>query len=284
MLAGWRADAPWKVSTCGGKSLKATILWSIVLVLSLGSRGVLAEEVFGWPDGQKMAISLSYDDALDSQLDVAIPALDEHELVASFYLTLASPVVRDRLSEWRAAAMKGHELGNHTIYHPCSAALPDRDWVKSYHNIDDYQIGEIVDEVIVANSFLHAIDGRSERTFTVPCGDFMASGESYLPAVQKLFIAIKGFESADKTFSDWWAVDGASGSELIERIEAEAASGTKLFNIIFHGVGGDYLTVSSEAHNHLLDFLADNRETYWVDTYINIMQYVSGDSAFEAMP
>ena len=167
----------------------------------MGSRDVLAEEVFAWPDGQKMAISLSYDDALNSQLDIAIPALDKHGLAASFYLTLASPVVRQRLSEWRAAAMKGHELGNHTIYHPCSAALPDRDWVKNYHNIDDYEIGEIVDEVIVANSFLHAIDGRQERTFTVPCGDFIASGESYLPAVRELFIAIKGFEFEDKTTS-----------------------------------------------------------------------------------
>ena len=248
----------------------------------MGSRDVLAEQVFAWPDGQKMAISLSYDDALNSQLDIAIPALDKHGLAASFYLTLASPVVRQRLSEWRAAAMKGHELGNHTIYHPCSAALPDRDWVKNYHNIDDYEIGEIVDEVIVANSFLHAIDGRQERTFTVPCGDFIASGESYLPAVRELFIAIKGFEFEDKTTSDWWAVVDVSGTELIERIKAETASGTKLFNIIFHGVGGDYLTVSAEAHELLLEYLADNKETYWVDSYINIMKYVTGNGAFEA--
>ena len=248
----------------------------------MGLRSVFAEEAFAWPDGQKMAISLSYDDALNSQLDIAIPALNEHGLAASFYLTLTSPVVRQRLGEWRAAAAKGHELGNHTIYHPCSAALPDRDWVKNYHDIDGYEIGEIVDEVNVANSFLHAIDGRKERTFTVPCGDFMVSGESYLPAVQELFIAIKGFESEDKTFSNWWMVVDVSGTELIERIEAEAASGTKLFNIVFHGVGGDYLTVSAEAHDHLLEYLADNQAAYWVDSYINIMKHASKSNAFEA--
>jgi peptidoglycan/xylan/chitin deacetylase (PgdA/CDA1 family) len=246
------------------------------------SKDVLAEEVFAWPDGQKMAISLSYDDALDSQLDIAIPALDKHGLAASFYLTLASPVVRHRLSEWRAAAMQGHELGNHTIYHPCSAALPDRDWVKNYHNIDDYEIGQIVDEVTIANSFLHAIDGRQERTFTVPCGDFIASGESYLPAVQELFIAIKAMEPEDTIRSDWWAAVDVSGTELIDRIKAEVASGTKLFNIIFHGVGGDYLTVSAEAHEELLEYLAEHQETYWVDSYINIMRYVTANSAFEA--
>ena len=255
--------------------MNQTCLWLVVFLLTLGSIDAFAEEAFAWPDGQEMAISLSYDDALDSQLDIAIPALDRHAFAASFYLTLASPVVRNRLSEWRAASARGHELGNHTIYHPCSAALPDRDWVKSYHNIDDYEIGEIIDEVRVANSFLHAIDGREERTFTVPCGDFMASGESYLPAVRELFVAIKRLESEDETFAEFWVAVGVSGSELIERIEAEAASGTRLFNIAFHGVGGDYLTVSSDAHDHLLEYLAENREIYWVDSYINIMKYVA---------
>jgi peptidoglycan/xylan/chitin deacetylase (PgdA/CDA1 family) len=142
----------------------------------------MSENVFTWPDGQKMAISLSYDDALDSQLDNAIPSLNKHGLAASFYLTLASSTVRHRLEEWRAAAMNGHELGNHTIFHPCSAALPDRGWVPSYYNIDDYVIQEIVDEVTVANSFLHAIDGRSERTLTAPCGELWSVVKTtYLP-------------------------------------------------------------------------------------------------------
>ena len=82
---------------------------------------------------------------------------------------------------------------------------------------------------------------------------------------------------------DWWGAVGVSGSKLVDRIESEAAEGTKLFNIIFHGIGGDYLTVSTEAHDHLLEYLADNQETYWVDSYINIMRHASGNSAFEAL-
>lgn len=268
--------------------MMASILWLEARLLISESRDVAAEDkrmkadAFAWPDGQKMAISLSYDDALGSHLDNAIPALNRHGLLASFYLILASATVRDRLSEWRAAAIRGHELGNHTIYHPCSGALPDRDWVKSYYNIDDYVIGEIVDEVTVANSFLHAIDGRDERTLTVPCHDSMASGEDYIPAVRELFIAIKGHESADKTFANGWGPVGVSGSQLVARIEAEVANGTKLFNIIFHGIGGDYLAVSSDAHDHLLEYLTENRDIYWVDSYINIMKYASRHSSFQA--
>src|SRR3546814_7923192 len=65
-------------------------------------------------------LSLAYDDALDSQLDNAIPALDRHGFHASFYLPLAADTLRTRLDEWRAAAARGHELGNHTLFHQCS--------------------------------------------------------------------------------------------------------------------------------------------------------------------
>ena len=255
------------------------VIWLVIL----GAGTAVADSEFAWPDGQEMAVSLSYDDASDSQLDNAIPALNKHDLVASFYLTLASPTVQTRLNEWRAAAKQGHELGNHTIYHPCSKGLPDREWVSSYNNIDNYVIDEIVQEITVANSFLHAIDGRTERTLTVPCGDIMASDGSYIPAVAKMFVALKGFESHDPAFAEVWTPAQVTGPELIERLEAEAAKGTKLYNIVFHGIGGDYLTVSAEAHEQLLQHLANNREEFWVDSYINIMRYARKNNAPKLM-
>jgi hypothetical protein len=49
---------------------------------------------------------------------------------------------------------------------------------------------------------------------------------------------------------------------------------TRMVNILFHGVGGDYLSVESDAHEELLQFLADNSDRYWVDSFINIMRHV----------
>ena len=55
-----------------------------VLLLALAAGGWLAAEAqaqgFSWPEGRKAAVSLSYDDALDSQLDNAIPALDRQRI------------------------------------------------------------------------------------------------------------------------------------------------------------------------------------------------------------
>ena len=63
-----------------------------------------------WPHQARAAVSLAYDDALNSQLDFAIPALNRHGLKASFYLTLSSETVSQRLADWRNAAEQGHEL------------------------------------------------------------------------------------------------------------------------------------------------------------------------------
>ena len=46
-------------------------------------------------------------------------------------------------------------------------------------------------------------------------------------------------------------------------------------NITFHGIGGDYLSVSAEAHEVLLRHLAAHPDRYWVATFLNIMDHVS---------
>ena len=51
-----------------------------------------------------------------------------------------------------------------------------------------------------------------------------------------------------------------------------AGTDVKLINLIFHGIGGDHLAVSNDAHDELLAYLASNSDKYWVDTYLNIMK------------
>ena len=73
---------------------------------------------FSWPNGKQAALSLSFDDARASQLDAALPLLDRANLKATFYINfnLAKP----RLKDWQTVAANGHEIGNHSVYHPCA--------------------------------------------------------------------------------------------------------------------------------------------------------------------
>jgi peptidoglycan/xylan/chitin deacetylase (PgdA/CDA1 family) len=248
----------------------------------LGRAQICAAAPFEWPHGARAAVSLAYDDALDSQLDKALPALDRHGLKASFYLQLSNPAVERRMAHWRAAAQHGHELGNHTLFHQCSGALPERSWVQPHRDLDRLSVAQVKDQAIVANTMLYAIDGRRERTFTAPCGDLLAGGQAYLPAIASEFVAIKAGGGSGVALSmdsiDPYAVTvlapvNMSGKQLIDIVKQAGARGT-MVNLTFHGIGGDYLAVSSEAHEELLAFLAQHRKEYWTDTFLNIMRHV----------
>ncbi len=266
------------------KSTLLSFMFIGIFSTSLTAYADDAAQAFKWPKGQKAAVSLSYDDALDSQLDHAIPALNKHGLKGTFYLQLSSAAIDKRLPEWRAAAKKGHELGNHTLFHQCSKSKPGRDWVNSHRNLDNLTVEQMKDQVIMANTMLYSIDGKRERTFTAPCVDKEAGGQNYIDAVKSEFVAIKlesGNVVPDMNKLDPYAVPvafpaGVTGQQLIDIVKEAAAKGT-MANFTFHGVGGDHLSVTVEAHDELLKYLAANKNIYWVDTFVNQMKYVKAN-------
>jgi len=66
---------------------------------------------------------------------------------------------------------------------------------------------------------------------------------------------------------------GSGGAEMIAWVkEVEKSEGVGV--IVFHGVGGDYLSVSAEAHQQLLDYLAAHRTEIWTAPYSEAMDYV----------
>ena len=226
-----------------------------------------------WPNGAEVAVVLTYDDALDSHLDFAIPQLNELALPGTFYLSGARPTIRMRLDEWRRAAEQGHELGNHMLYHPCRKSVAGRDWVKPWQNLDNYTLDQFVEEVKTTNSMLEAIDGEKQRTFAYPCGDMQAGDEDVVPALKKLVNGARLYSEDgqhqldNRDYYRMASFDGAekSAKQLISVAEA-ARKNNALVSFMFHGVGGDYITVSSEAHQQLLEHLAAYPERYWVTT------------------
>ncbi len=114
------------------------------------------------------AISLTFDDALSEHLDHAIPILDEYGMKGTFYVHLAAEEFSRRIAEWRAAAKCGHELGNHTIFHPADSR---KTWVREGNAIDGYTLDRMRQELETANRLLQAIDGSARRSFAYPCSN-----------------------------------------------------------------------------------------------------------------
>ncbi|WP_111977168.1 polysaccharide deacetylase family protein [Algibacillus agarilyticus] len=256
--------------------IKTISILAIVLALLLNSVTIKAADnsaeskrtAQGWPHNHKVAISLSYDDALNSQLDHAIPALNKRNFKASFYVVPLSNAFQARLTEWRTIAAQGHELGNHSLFHACRSDKPNRNWVKAHNALEKKPMQAMLNEIKVANTLLQAIDGQTQRTFTPPCFDQQAQDGNYINVIKDEFIAIKSLE--DKKFAALIVPNGIKATDIIEFIEQQPAS-IKLVNVLFHGIGGEHLSVTQQTHEALLDHLHANQDKYWVDTYRNIM-------------
>ena len=226
-----------------------------------------------WPNGARAAVVLTYDDALDSQLDHAVPVLDAAGFKATLFLTgfrLAA------LPRWRAAAAEGHELANHTIFHPCPASINTGD---RRYTSEAYTPANLLREIEQQNVLLTALDGKPTHGFATPCGYTMAGGQDYIEPLRaaKLVTYVRGVDtSPDDLRADVGRIDpmhvpsrgfpeGVTGTQLIDFAkEAEAGGGMAVY--LFHGVGGDYLQVSDSAHRELIAWLAAHRSEIWVTT------------------
>ena len=231
-----------------------------------------------WKDGKTSVVCLTYDDAMDSQLDHAIPQLDKYDMKGTFYLKGSSPALYHRMEEWRASAANGHELGNHTLFHPCSGKrFPNRERAR---DIDFYTIKQFLTEVRTANTLLKSIDGKNRHTFAYTCGDKIVEGENMGDYLPKLVTAARGGapgfppkEDLDLYHLPTFSCTGKSGEKMIDLVK-QAQEKNGLLILVFHGVGGGHLKVEAEEHEKLLRYLKENEADIWVTTVLEVADYL----------
>ena len=255
------------------------IACTTILLVALASH---AHAQFAWPEGKTAALALTYDDALNSQLDVAIPQLDAAGFKGTFFLD--GDITPADMLRWRKAQRSGHELGNHSLFHPCPRAmLPDR---KNYLT-ENYDIDRMLGEIAAMNNVLFGIDGLTIRTYSVPCSQMLVGGTDYTDALRRSGLvkyARTGGDQFKSVVTDpralnpfqvpsWGPVDKPGGAALIA-YAARVHDAKGLGVLQFHGVGGDYLEVSGQAHQQLIDWLRKHPDV-WVGTFHDVMDYVS---------
>ncbi|WP_167615956.1 polysaccharide deacetylase family protein [Maribellus sediminis] len=236
---------------------------------------------FSWPNGAKAAVVFTYDDGLDCHLDVAVPQLDEFGFKGTFFCTGNSPSLFNRMEEWRAISKNGHELGNHTIFHPCYRNT--NDWVEPEYDLSKYSVEQIVAEMKAANTLLKAIDGKEKRTFAYTCCDFVAGKSDFSGEVEKLFTAARldgpipetmaGYDLA-KTPST--LVADPTVEDLIALVDEAKNKGT-IIVFLFHNVGGGYLNVGAEEHRKLLEYVKAHEDELYSATFMEVMDYIKNN-------
>jgi len=238
----------------------------------------LTKAQFEWPNGAKAAVIFTYDDALDCHLDVAVPQLDEYGFKGTFYCTGQSPSLYKRLDEWRKIAQNGHELGNHTLFHPCDG---DKfDWVKPVYDLNNYTIEQLLNELKTANTLLKGIDGKNERTFGYTCSNYIAGGKDFTAEIKKLFNAARCDGPIPETMENYktwkapsWGVNEPTAENLIKYVNAARQKGT-IAVFMFHSVGGGYLNVGAKEHRKLLQYVKNHKNEFYCDSFLEVMNYI----------
>lgn len=227
-------------------------------------------------------ICLTYDDALPSQLQNVIPQLNALNFKATFFLN-SIPGSSDQLGHaspslihWKTAAAQGHELANHTLFHPCPQKLG---WEKEVA-LETYTVEKLMLEIRVMHTYLDALTGKEQkRAFAYPCNETAIGGTDYTTTLQALGIVsyarvggdqhsvIKDFKHADKfKLPSWHVMEGTAGEALIAFVESTIQSnGLGIFQ--FHDVDGSLFNISKDAHQNLLNYLHANAHRVRVLTF-----------------
>lgn len=238
---------------------------------------------FTWPGGCQGAVSLTFDDGLPSQLEIAAPILREHGLRGTFYVNPRGDDWRSALAPWRELAHQGHEVGNHTIAHPCSCNFS---FTPTKGGLENMTLEDLDADITEASRRLReAIPEQADFTFCYPCyQDYVGRGaarQSYVPLIARHFPAGRGRGEVancprycDLHYLGSWPVERASGPELVGLAERAAAQG-RWAVLTFHGIQQDHLTVADVDFRELCDFLARARSRLWTAPVVEVAKRIT---------
>jgi len=236
---------------------------------------------FSWPEDKKMALSLTFADARVSQVIYGIPLLDRYGVKATFYVT-PHGVLR-QLDSWKEAVKNGHELGNHTVRHPCNVNYTPQ------KGLADFTLDRMKEELDSCNRFIEETFGFRPVSYAYTCGEtHVGRGtetKSYVPLVASLFETGRGSlhegpndpRVCDMAQLTGMELDGLLFEEVLKLIKAAKSKGQWL---IF---GGHEMNEGKHLQRHVsllstLDsicrYATDPANGIWIDNVRNIASYV----------
>jgi peptidoglycan-N-acetylglucosamine deacetylase len=274
-----------------GKSLSYVMLGISLSFAMISSSAATAQEParprqaegtqpFQWPNEKRAAVSLSFDDARVSQIDTGLALFGEHHVKVTFFVQAEN--ISRRLEGWKKAVADGHEIGNHSMTHPCTG-----NYAFSRHNaLEDYNLQMMAVQLDGANAEVERLLGVKPRTFAYPCGQkFVGRGvdvRSYVPLVAERFLVGRGYldESAnDPAFCDLAQAMGTPFDDLdfeqMKSLVDQAAKDGRWVIFVGHDIGKrGYQVTDTTALAALCEYLKDPAHGVWLSTVGEIGEYI----------
>ena len=270
-----------------------SLLFLFFLPVATWAQSVPLPKVTPWPADHVAAISMTFDDALPSQLDNAAPILRQHHLHGTFFVITSSETWVKRLEEWRRLAAEGNEIGSHTVHHPC---LFDGFEPNARNYTAPMIRAELRDS---AQDIVDKIGSHRGLTLAYPCCNMtfgpppeQARNQAvYLTMAAEYYFAARADNAGmpvnppelnPLTVNGLSRAVGVDGAALIAMMQS-IFRGNQWGVFTFHGIGGDNLSVTAEALNQLAVYLEQHGEV-WCATMGDAVRYILERKALEIRP
>ncbi len=262
--------------------------------VTLSSRAVSAHGIdlprpARWPQDKLAAISLTFDDAMRTQLDNAVPILNRYGLKGTFFaITGPGSSWLKRIGDWQRLAAEGNEIGSHTVNHPCM--LKDIE-IHSQNYTPEMMLKEIRDS---SQDIAARLGAQRGLTFAYPCGDMtfgppaeqVRNQAHYLDYVADYYIAARGYNSWAPVVAEdlnpltvpvlGWTF-GKDFSSLLTTMEPVRRGG-HWGVFVFHGIGGQWLSITTQTLDELASYLKEHSEI-WTATFGDVVRYIQESKA-----
>lgn len=231
--------------------------------------GFPALQVVPW-NGHKAAASLTFDDGDPSQLDVAVPELNQRKMHGTFFLA-ANKITRK--DEWRKILADGHEIGNQTLDHEHASELTPADEES---------------QVVGAQHVLQKEFGVPVLTFAYPFGDVTPGLRNQ---VEKSHWLARGSKRQGLIIPgadpDWMELPSYGTMAILSfstyKEWADQDLGKEAWMVwTIHELGGTpcgYQSIPQEVFGRVLDYL--KLKDFWVGTLSEIGGYLWAQKILE---
>lgn len=257
----------------------------ISIAIALSALTSYAEEKFSWPKGYNSALSITFDDARPSQLTHGVPVLDKYGVKGTFYISLF--MIKGNDKGWLEISKNGHELGNHSLSHPCSGNFK---WTRKQEvEIEEFTLEKMRRDLDISNAQIKTKFGVTPTSFAYPCGHTQVGRgkhtKSYVPLVADAFSSgrlwLTEYQN-DPSYVDIYQLAGTpmdqmSFEQLLPLMKQAQKEGRWLI-FAGHGIdeGGKYST-PSDTLEKLLQYAQDPKNKIWTDTVTNVTNYIKSN-------
>lgn len=224
-----------------------------------------------WKDNKVAAFSVGGDDSLRSQLYFAIPEMDRHGIRGTWWVNPGrggSTNLKNQddawancwiacYNDWKAAAARGHDFGNHTLHHLGAA---------SYEQAEQ-EIRQTAQAIWETNP------GQRLQLFLRGGGTSWNISEDELIEILNKYDCIQG--RGGGTEDPTWEVN-PSADTLRGYVDTAILEGSWHY-VAFHGIGPQCEwggPVDGNAFCALLDYLVEKRQIVWTGTNTEVHKYI----------